>query len=88
MHDGDQITTIEGLGTPEKLHPMQAAFLASDAYQCGYCTPGQIMSATALMKEPCGPSDAAVKEAMSGNICRCGAYVNILEAIQTVRKAS
>src|SRR6267378_1858975 len=80
MHDGDQITTIEGLGTPEKLHPMQAAFLASDAYQCGYCTPGQIMSATALMKEPCGPSDAAVKEAMSGNICRCGAYVNILEA--------
>ena len=88
MHDGDQITTIEGLGAPEKLHPMQAAFLASDAYQCGYCTPGQIMSATALMKEPCGPSDAAVKEAMSGNICRCGAYVNILEAIQTIRKAS
>jgi xanthine dehydrogenase YagT iron-sulfur-binding subunit len=87
MHDGDQITTIEGLGTPEKLHPMQAAFLASDAYQCGYCTPGQIMSATALMKEPCGPTNAAVKEAMSGNICRCGAYVNILEAIQTVRKA-
>ena len=62
--------------------------LASDAYQCGYCTPGQIMSATALMKEPCGLTDAAVKEAMSGNICRCGAYVNILEAIQTVRKAS
>ena len=88
MHDGDQITTIEGLGAPEKLHPMQAAFLASDAYQCGYCTPGQIMSATALMKEPCGPSDAAVKEAMSGNICRCGAYVNILEAIQTIRKAN
>jgi len=87
MHDGDQITTIEGLGTPEKLHPMQAAFLGSDAYQCGYCTPGQIMSATALMKEACGPTDAAVKEAMSGNICRCGAYVNILEAIQTVRKA-
>jgi len=88
MHDGDQITTIEGLGAPGKLHPMQAAFLASDAYQCGYCTPGQIMSATALMKEPCGPSDAAVKEAMSGNICRCGAYVNILEAIQTIRKAN
>jgi xanthine dehydrogenase YagT iron-sulfur-binding subunit len=87
MHEGDQITTIEGLGTPEKLHPMQAAFLASDGYQCGYCTPGQIMSAAALMKEPCGVSDAAVKEAMSGNICRCGAYVNILEAIQTVRKA-
>ena len=87
MHDGDHITTIEGLGTAEKLHPMQAAFLACDAYQCGYCTPGQIMSATALMKEPCGPSDAAVKEAMSGNICRCGAYVNILEAVQTVRTA-
>ena len=87
MHDGDRITTIEGLGTAEKLHPMQAAFLACDAYQCGYCTPGQIMSATALMKEPCGASDAAVKEAMSGNICRCGAYVNILEAIQTARKA-
>jgi xanthine dehydrogenase YagT iron-sulfur-binding subunit len=87
MHEGDQITTIEGLGTPEKLHPMQASFLACDAYQCGFCTPGQIMSATALMKEPCGPSDGAVKEAMSGNICRCGAYVNILEAIQTVRKA-
>ena len=87
MHDSDQITTIEGLGRAEKLHPMQAAFLACDAYQCGYCTPGQIMSATALMKEPCGPSDAAVKEGMSGNICRCGAYVNILEAVQTVRKA-
>jgi xanthine dehydrogenase YagT iron-sulfur-binding subunit len=87
MHDGDQVTTIEGLGAPEELHPMQAAFLASDAYQCGYCTPGQIMSAAALMKEPCGPSDAAVKEAMSGNICRCGAYVNILEAIQSVRKS-
>src|ERR1700716_3057121 len=87
MHDGDQITTIEGLGTADKLHPMQAAFLACDAYQCGYCTPGQLMSAPALMKEPCGPSDAAVKEAMSGNICRCGAYVNILEAVQTARKA-
>jgi xanthine dehydrogenase YagT iron-sulfur-binding subunit len=85
MHEGDQITTIEGLGTPEKLHPMQAGFLACDAYQCGYCTSGQMSAA--LMKEPCGPSDAAVKEAMSGNICRCGAYVNILEAIQTVRKA-
>ena len=86
MHDGNEITTIEGLGTPEAMHPMQAAFLASDGYQCGYCTSGQIMSAVALLKEPCGPDDAAVKELMSGNICRCGAYANIVEAIQQVRK--
>jgi xanthine dehydrogenase YagT iron-sulfur-binding subunit len=86
MHDGHEITTIEGLGTPEALHPMQAAFLESDAYQCGYCTSGQIMSAVALLKEPCGPDDAAVKELMSGNICRCGAYANIVAAIQQVRK--
>src|SRR5262249_17230223 len=74
LHDGDDITTIEGLGTPDAMHPMQAAFLACDGYQCGYCTSGQIMSAVALLKEPCGPEDAAVKELMSGNICRCGAY--------------
>ena len=86
MHDGDEITTIEGLGTPEALHPMQAAFLAFDGYQCGYCTSGQIMSAVALLKEPCGPDDASVKELMSGNICRCGAYANIVAAIQRVRK--
>jgi xanthine dehydrogenase YagT iron-sulfur-binding subunit len=86
MHDGEEITTIEGLGTPEKLHPMQAAFVACDAYQCGYCTSGQIMSAVSLLKEPCGPDDAAVKELMSGNICRCGAYANIVAAIQQVRK--
>ena len=86
MHDGEEITTIEGLGTPEAMHPMQAAFLACDGYQCGYCTSGQIMSAVALLKEPCGPDDAAVKEMMSGNICRCGAYANILAAIQQVRK--
>jgi len=86
MHDGEEITTIEGLGTPDALHPMQAAFLATDGYQCGYCTSGQIMSATALLKEPCGPDDAAVKELMSGNICRCGAYPNIVAAIQRVRK--
>jgi xanthine dehydrogenase YagT iron-sulfur-binding subunit len=88
MHDGDEITTIEGLGTPEALHPMQAAFLACDGYQCGYCTSGQIMSAVALLEEPCGPDDAAVKELMSGNICRCGAYANIVAAIQQVRKSS
>src|SRR6266704_2258462 len=72
MHDGAEITTIEGLGTPDNLHPMQAAFVACDAYQCGYCTSGQIMSAVALLKEPCEANDAAVKELMSGNICRCG----------------
>jgi xanthine dehydrogenase YagT iron-sulfur-binding subunit len=86
MHDGDEITTIEGLGTPDNLHPMQAAFVTCDAYQCGICTSGQIMSAVALLKEPCGPDDAAVKELMSGNICRCGAYANIVAAIQQVRK--
>jgi xanthine dehydrogenase YagT iron-sulfur-binding subunit len=86
MQEGDEITTIEGLGQPENLHPMQAAFLEHDAYQCGYCTSGQIMSATALLKEPCGASDADVKECMSGNICRCGAYPNIVAAIQSVRQ--
>jgi xanthine dehydrogenase YagT iron-sulfur-binding subunit len=86
MHDGEDITTIEGLGTPDAMHPMQAAFVARDGYQCGYCTSGQIMSAVALLKEPCGPDDAAVKELMSGNICRCGAYQNIVAAIQQVRK--
>lgn len=86
MHDGEEITTVEGLGTPDAMHPMQAAFLGCDAYQCGYCTSGQIMSAVALLKEPCGPDDASVKELMSGNICRCGAYANIVEAIQQVRQ--
>jgi xanthine dehydrogenase YagT iron-sulfur-binding subunit len=86
MHDGEEITTLEGIGQPENLHPMQAAFVTCDAYQCGYCTSGQIMSAVALLKEPCGPEDADVKEFMSGNICRCGAYPNIVAAIQSVRK--
>ena len=86
LHDGAEITTIEGLGTPEDLHPMQEAFVAFDAYQCGYCTSGQIMSAVALLKEPCGADDAAVKELMSGNICRCGAYPHIVAAVQQVRK--
>jgi xanthine dehydrogenase YagT iron-sulfur-binding subunit len=85
-HDGKDITTLEGLGTPDAMHPMQAAFLACDAYQCGYCTSGQIMSAVALLNEPCGPDDTAVKELMSGNICRCGAYANIVAAIQQVRQ--
>jgi len=86
MQEGTEITTIEGLGSPGALHPMQAAFVACDGYQCGYCTSGQIMSAVALLKEQCGPDDAAVKELMSGNICRCGAYANIVAAIQQVRK--
>src|SRR3981081_1091704 len=86
MHEGDEITTIEGLGQPGNLHPMQAAFVACDGYQCGYCTSGQIMSAVALLKEPCGPQDADVKELMSGNICRCGAYPNIVAASQQVRR--
>jgi xanthine dehydrogenase YagT iron-sulfur-binding subunit len=86
MYQGDEITTIEGLGQPENLHPMQAAFVSHDAYQCGYCTSGQIMSAVALLTEQCGPEDAEVKECMSGNICRCGAYQNIVAAIQSVRE--
>ena len=85
MHENDEITTIEGLGQPGNLHPMQASFLEHDGYQCGYCTSGQIMSAVALLKEPCGPSNDDVKELMSGNICRCGAYPNIIAAIQQVR---
>jgi xanthine dehydrogenase YagT iron-sulfur-binding subunit len=84
--EGDEVTTLEGIGQPDNLHPVQAAFVACDAYQCGYCTSGQIMSAVALLKEPCGPEDADVKELMSGNICRCGAYANIVTAIQSVRK--
>ena len=84
--DGHEITTIEGIGTPARMHPMQAAFLEHDAYQCGYCTSGQIMSAVALLEEPCGPSDDDIREVMSGNICRCGAYPNIIAAIQQVRR--
>jgi xanthine dehydrogenase YagT iron-sulfur-binding subunit len=88
MHAGDEITTIEGIGQPGTLHPVQSAFVAHDAYQCGYCTSGQIMSAVALLKEPWGPKDDDVREAMSGNICRCGAYPNIVAAIQQVRGKS
>jgi xanthine dehydrogenase YagT iron-sulfur-binding subunit len=87
-HDGDEIVTIEGLGEPGRLHPMQAAFLQHDAYQCGYCTSGQIMSAVALLGEPVGASDDDVREFMSGNICRCGAYLNIIAAIQQARQAA
>jgi xanthine dehydrogenase YagT iron-sulfur-binding subunit len=87
MHQQDEITTIEGLAKGDQLHPMQTAFMEHDAFQCGYCTPGQIMSATALLKEPWGADDASVREAMSGNICRCGAYNNIVAAVQSVRTA-
>jgi xanthine dehydrogenase YagT iron-sulfur-binding subunit len=87
MHQQDEITTIEGLAQGDQLHPIQAAFVEHDAFQCGYCTPGQIMSAVALLKEPWGQDDASVREGMSGNICRCGAYNNIVAAVQSVRTA-
>jgi xanthine dehydrogenase YagT iron-sulfur-binding subunit len=104
MHEGDSVTTIEGLGSPANLHPMQAAFIKHDGYQCGYCTPGQICSSVAMLKEleasvpslvtddlttPATASLAEYRERMSGNICRCGAYSNIMEAISEVagRKA-
>ena len=83
---GKAIATIEGLATDEGLHSMQQAFLDHDGFQCGYCTPGQIMSAVALLGEPCGPADNDVRECMSGNLCRCGAYTNIIAAIQDVRR--
>ncbi|PTY29317.1 aldehyde dehydrogenase iron-sulfur subunit [Xanthomonas citri pv. fuscans CFBP 6996] len=99
MHEGAKVTTIEGLGTPDKLHPMQAAFVKHDGYQCGYCTPGQICSAVAVLDEVKRgiPSHVTedltgktrlttpeLQERMSGNICRCGAYSNIVEAINDV----
>jgi xanthine dehydrogenase YagT iron-sulfur-binding subunit len=87
MHEGDSVTTIEGLGQPGALHPMQQAFVDHDGYQCGYCTSGQIMSAVAVLKEPSGRDDDSLREAMSGNICRCGAYKNILAAIKQVSAA-
>lgn len=102
MHDGDKITTIEGLGTPNQLHPMQAAFIKHDGYQCGYCTPGQICSAVAVLDEikagipshvsaslTAAPeaSNVEMRERMSGNICRCGAYSNILEAMAEIAEA-
>jgi len=91
MQQGKEITTIEGLAatagaTGDALHPMQQAFIDHDGFQCGYCTSGQIMSASAVVREPWGPSDDDVREAMSGNICRCGAYPGIVAAIQQVRK--
>jgi xanthine dehydrogenase YagT iron-sulfur-binding subunit len=85
MTAGHEVTTIEGIGQPGNLHPMQAAFVEHDGYQCGYCTSGQIMSAVALLKEPIGPTDEDVQHGMAGNICRCGAYPNIVAAVQQVR---
>ena len=84
MHEGDPITTIEGLGDPEHLHPMQRAFVKHDGFQCGYCTAGQIMSAVALLDEGRAGSEAEIREFMSGNLCRCGAYNNIVAAIREV----
>lgn len=85
MHDGQKVTTIEGIAQGEQLHPVQQAFINHDGFQCGYCTPGQIMSAVALLKEGHAGSEAEVKEFMSGNICRCGAYPNIVNAILDVK---
>jgi len=82
MHEGHEITTIEGLADGDGLHPVQAAFLEHDAFQCGYCTPGQIMSAAAIMTEPVDSTDESIRENMSGNICRCGAYPNIVAAVR------
>ena len=84
MKDGSRITTIEGLADGDALHPMQDAFIEHDAFQCGYCTPGQICSAVGLMKEGRAHSSAEIRELMSGNLCRCGCYVNIVAAIEQV----
>jgi xanthine dehydrogenase YagT iron-sulfur-binding subunit len=104
MHDGDNIVTIEGLGSPGALHPLQSAFVAHDGFQCGYCTPGQICSAAGMLAEVSegfpshvtadvsAPnvtlSDAEIRERMSGNICRCAAYPNIVDAIRDVAQKS
>jgi xanthine dehydrogenase YagT iron-sulfur-binding subunit len=81
-HEGDEITTIEGLANGDELHPVQAAFIEHDGFQCGYCTPGQICSAVALLKEGHAKTEGEIREWMSGNLCRCGAYPNIVAAIQ------
>jgi xanthine dehydrogenase YagT iron-sulfur-binding subunit len=85
MVNGKKITTIEGLAKGDQLHPMQEAFLKHDGFQCGYCTPGQIMSAVACIREGHANSETEIREYMSGNICRCGAYPNIVNAIQEVK---
>ncbi|MGI8431856.1 MAG: (2Fe-2S)-binding protein [Chthoniobacterales bacterium] len=85
LHDGEEITTIEGLAKGDQLHPMQAAFVEHDGFQCGYCTPGQICSAVACVQEGHANDDAQIREWMSGNLCRCGAYPNIVDAIKQAR---
>jgi len=82
MHQGDEITTVEGLEQNGQLHPVQAAFIEHDAFQCGYCTPGQICSAVGLIKEGKWKTDDQIREGMAGNICRCGAYTNIVAAVR------
>jgi xanthine dehydrogenase YagT iron-sulfur-binding subunit len=86
MNEGKKITTIEGLANGDQLHPMQTAFINHDGFQCGYCTPGQIMSAVACIREGHAGSKDEIREYMSGNICRCGAYCNIVDAIEEVQK--
>ena len=104
MHDDSEITTVEGLGTPRRLHPVQAAFLQQDGFQCGYCTPGQICSAVACISEAKAGdasavtgdvrqmqvqlTDSEIRERMSGNLCRCGAYPNIVSAVRLVAQGS
>ena len=88
MQQGKQITTIEGMGTPEELHSLQEAFIEHDAFQCGYCTSGQIMSGVACIREGHAGSDDEVREWMSGNLCRCGAYTNIVAAVREVARRS
>ncbi len=88
MNDGREITTIEGLSQGPNLHPVQQAFIEHDGLQCGYCTPGQIMSAVALLREGHAQSDAEIRDGMSGNLCRCGAYPNIIAAIKAARGRS
>ena len=88
MHGGHRITTIEGLESNGRLHPVQAAFIRTDGFQCGYCTSGQICSAVAMIKEGHATSDDEIREWMSGNICRCGAYEGIVAAIREARNAS
>ena len=85
--EGKQVTTVEGLARGGRLHPVQQAFIDNDAFQCGYCTPGQICSAVGLIAEGRAGSDAQIRESMSGNICRCGAYTNIVRAVNAAARA-
>ena len=88
MHDGEAVTTIEGLAEGDRLHPLQAAFVAHDGLQCGYCTPGQILSAIACVKEGHAGTDDEIREYMSGNLCRCAAYPRIVEAVRQAAPAT